>query len=121
MRTRNYKRRTLMTPGRRAWLERLADGPARRPPHSRAATDCSKLDWSQPVYERAGVLASREHVRALGYDVAIREAGWKLSTLECLTDLGRTELALAKFIDLEKAKRRRERGSLPYTSTESRP
>jgi hypothetical protein len=42
----------------------------------------------------------------LVYGAAIREAGWSMNNQECLTDLWITELALARFIEAERKRRR---------------
>jgi hypothetical protein len=80
-----------MTPARRAWLERLMVAPERY--NGLCASDCRNLGWSEPLYRRGDEMASKTALmQAHGNSEAIRLAGWRFSSFETITPLGRKVL-----------------------------
>lgn len=64
MRNGNYRIKPTLSPGRRAWLERLVVSPAKRG-RGRVGYDCMQLGWAEWDYRRAdtGMPISQEMAR----------------------------------------------------------
>jgi hypothetical protein len=85
-----------MTPARRAWLERLEDGPQRRT-SGPVAHMCIRLGWTEYVLTRGAERATRTELRQLyPNELSLFQHGWRSTGLEAITDLGRQRLQEAR-------------------------
>jgi hypothetical protein len=88
-----YRLHPRLTPGRRAWMERLrARGSAKRS-RGPVGYQCMTLGWTQWVFRKGDQARPQAEVIAeFGSWGAAIEAGWMASDLEMLTEDGRAIL-----------------------------
>lgn len=92
----HYRLHPHLTPGRRAWLERLHRGPAKRG-RGPVGFQCMTLGWTQWLFRRGEQTCARADIEAeYGNWHAAREAGWMVTELETLTPEGRRMLERAE-------------------------